>query len=102
MLTFNAKVIDTSATLRLEFVQEAARENKLEHRVKEVATMIADNAPLTLAKMKYRALQAIKANFYRVDLYSCNEMPAACFGPGSYDADLWPFTKKQKPNFFSK
>ena len=57
VLMFTAKTIDANTALRLA-LSESVPEDELEQRVMYIATMIADNAPLTVAAMKYSALQA--------------------------------------------
>ena len=102
MLMFTAKTIDANTALRLGFVQESVPEDELEQRVMDVATMIADNAPLTVAAMKYSALQASKPNPDGMDLTRCNEMVAACFGSDDYKEGRRAFMEKRKPNFAGK
>jgi len=77
-------------------------EDELAQRVMDIATMIADNAPLTVAAMKYNALQAVKPNADRIDLTRCDEMVAACFASDDYKEGRRAFMEKRKPNFAGK
>ena len=102
MLMFTAKTIDANTALRLGFVQEVVPEDELAQRVMDIATMIADNAPLTVAAMKYNALQVVKPNVDRIDLTRCDQMVAACFASDDYKEGRRAFMEKRKPNFTGK
>jgi enoyl-CoA hydratase len=102
MLMFTAKTIDANTALRLGLVQEVLPEDELEQRVTSVATMIADNAPLTVAAMKYISLQVMKANPDGNDLTRCDKMVAACFASDDYKEGRQAFMEKRKPNFVGK
>jgi enoyl-CoA hydratase/carnithine racemase len=96
---FTAKRIDAETALRLGFVQEVVAEDALEHRVMEVAKMIAENAPLTVAAMKHISIQAMKADPDSRDLKTCDDMVAACFASNDYIEGRNAFMAKRKPNF---
>jgi len=102
MLMFTAKTIDANTALRLGLVQEVLPEDEPEQRVTSVATMIADNAPLTVAAMKYILLQVMKANPDGNDLTRCDEMVAACFASDDYKEGRQAFMEKRKLNFVGK
>ena len=64
--------------------------------------MIADNAPLTVAAMKYISMQAMMADSNNRDLETCDEMVAACFASNDYKEGRNAFMEKRKPNFIGK
>ena len=99
LLMFTAKRIDAETALRLGFAQEVVAEDKLEQRVIEVAETIADNAPLTVAAMKYISIQVMKADPNSRDLKTCDDMVAACFASDDYVEGRNAFMEKRKPNF---
>ena len=102
MLMFTAKRIDAPTALRLGFVQDIVAEDQLESRVMEVAEMIAQNAPLTVAAMKYISTQAMKTQPDSDGLKKCDEMVAACFASDDYIEGRQAFMEKRKPNFTGK
>ena len=99
LLMFTAKRIDAETALRLGFAQEVVAEDALEQRVMEIAEMIADNAPLTVAAMKYISIQAMKADPDSRDMKTCDDMVAACFSSNDYKEGRNAFMEKRKPNF---
>jgi enoyl-CoA hydratase/carnithine racemase len=102
MLMFTAKRIDAPTALRLGFVQDVVAEDQLESRVMEVAEMIAQNAPLTVAAMKYISTQAMKTQPDSDGLKKCDDMVAACFASDDYIEGRQAFMEKRKPNFTGK
>ena len=102
MLMFTARTIDANSALKLGLVQEVLIEDELEKRVTAVATMIADNAPLTVAAMKYISLQVMKPTEDEDNLTRCDEMVAACFASDDYEEGRRAFMEKRKPDFAGK
>ena len=68
----------------------------------EVAEMIAQNAPLTVAAMKYISTQAMKTQPDSDGLKKCDEMVAVCFASNDYIEGRQAFMEKRKPNFTGK
>ena len=102
LLMFTAKRIDAETAFRLGFAQEVVAEDALEHRVMEVAEMIAGNAPLTVAAMKFISVQVTKADPESRDLKTCDEMVEACFASNDYKEGRNAFMQKRKPKFIGK
>ncbi len=98
-LMFTAKSIDAETALRLGLVQEVLPAEELEGRVAELAGLIAANAPLTIAAMKYIATQVLEPDPAKRDLKRCDAMVSACFASEDYVEGRSAFMEKRKPDF---
>ena len=102
LLMFTAKRIDADTAFRIGFVQEVVPDDLLEQRVMEIASLIADNAPLTVAAMKFISIQAMEPDPDSRDLETCDKMVAKCFASNDYKEGRRAFMEKRKPDFTGK
>ena len=98
-LMFTAKSVDAETALRLGLVQEVLPAEELEGRVAELAGLIAANAPLTIAAMKFIATQVLEPEPAKRDLERCDALVSACFASEDDIEGRKAFMEKRKPNF---
>ena len=71
---------------------------ELEQYVLDYATMLAGNAPLTIAAVK-RCLIELRRDPGERDIALCNKMVDDCFASEDYIEGRNAFMEKRKPNF---
>ncbi len=98
-LMFSAKSIDAERALILGLVQEVVSEDALSNHVETLAETIASNAPLTVAAMKFIAMQVMNSDPDTRDLTTCDAMVAECFKSEDYVEGRNAFMEKRRPNF---
>jgi enoyl-CoA hydratase/carnithine racemase len=97
-LMFTAERIDAAHALRIGLAQQVVPEAELERTVTEYAGTIAENAPLTVAAMKFISTQVLADPGDR-DLARCEAMVAACFASEDFVEGRRAFMEKRKPEF---
>jgi enoyl-CoA hydratase/carnithine racemase len=95
---YTARRFDAHEALARGLVNEVVPKASLEGRVRELATGIAENAPLTLRSMKLVARELARPD----DLRNVAAMKAsihACFDSDDYREGVRAFLEKRKPRF---
>lgn len=95
---FTARRFGCEEALHWGLLNRAVAPEALAATVMEIATTIADNAPLTVAAVKRIAVEILKDPDSR-DMAACEEMVAACFASGDYKEGRAAFLEKRKPRF---
>ncbi len=98
---FTARRFDAAEALRLGLVSEVLPKADLEEHVREVATAIASNAPLTLrsAKLSFREIEKPpEARDHR----ALGEAIKACYESDDYAEGVRAFLEKRRANFQGK
>ena len=98
-LMFTAKSIDAATAQRLGFVQDVVPAPDLKSHVGDIATAIAENAPLTIEAMKFIGNQVMEPDPEKRDLERCDELVAAYFASEDYIEGRRSFIEKRKPVF---
>jgi enoyl-CoA hydratase len=83
------------------FVSKVVPVAGLESATAEMCTLIAENAPLTVAAAKFAAQQALKDPEER-DLNKAIKMVEACFASEDHKEGRKAFMEKRTPKFVGK
>ena len=97
-LMFTARRIDAAHAQRIGLVQQVVPEAELAGALAEYAGLIAANAPLTVAAMKFISTQVLADPADR-DLELCRAMVDACFASEDFKEGRRAFMEKRKPEF---
>ena len=95
---FTARRFGCEEALHWGLLNRAVAPESLAATVMEIATTIADSAPLTVAAVKRIAVEILKDPDSR-DMAACEEMVAACFASDDYKEGRAAFLEKRKPHF---
>jgi enoyl-CoA hydratase/carnithine racemase len=95
---FTARLFDAQEALTMGLVNRVVGNDALEGYVKDYATTIAANAPLTVDSIKFIVGEACKDELKR-DLMRCEDMVQACFKSADYEEGRAAFMEKRKPVF---
>ena len=95
---FTAKRLSAEEARSLMLVNGVFPKIELEQRVREIATKIAANAPLTLQSAKLVMSEVGRAHSER-DVAAIAESVAACYQSEDYGEGVRAFLEKRAPNF---
>lgn len=97
-ITYSGRRLDAEEALAIGLVQKVLPEAELETFVLDYARTIADNAPLTVASLKFIIGEILKDPAER-DIDACRKMVERCFASEDYVEGRRAFTEKRKPQF---
>lgn len=95
---FTARRYSAAEALAVGLVNAVVPDDRVAAHVEEVARTIADNAPLTVAQVKFTVGEVLKDPAER-DLARVEEMIAACFRSRDYAEGRRAFMEKRRPVF---
>lgn len=98
---FSARKFDAAEALRMGFVSRVVPAAKLDQAVAKYCSMIAENAPLTVAAAKYAVQQWLKDEDQR-DLAKATQLVEACFASEDHKEGRKAFMEKRTPVFKGK
>lgn len=97
-LMFTARRIDAAHALAVGLAQQVVPEDDLDATVAAYARSIAENAPMTVAAMKFVSTQVLADPDAR-DLARCRAMVDACFASEDFKEGRRAFMEKRSPVF---
>lgn len=95
---FTGRQFSAQEALDMGLVNKLLPAAELENHTRELAAMLAGNAPLTIAAVK-RALVELNKDESARDLALCQSMVEACFASEDYKEGQAAFMEKRKPQF---
>lgn len=97
-ILFSARQIEASEALRIGLVNFVCAPDELEQRVRDYATTIAANAPLTIKAAK-AAMRVFERYSQRDDSEAITELVNRCFDSDDYREGRQAFMEKRMPRF---
>jgi enoyl-CoA hydratase len=95
---FTARRFDAEEARVMGLVNRVVADDKVFETAENTARTIAENAPMTLASVKYIVGQTLVTESTR-DLQECDARVKACFGSQDYVEGRRAFLEKRKPQF---
>jgi enoyl-CoA hydratase/carnithine racemase len=95
---FTARQFDADEARLMGFVNRVVPDAEIENYVRDYAAMIAANAPLTIASVKFIVGELMKDPSAR-DLDRCKAMVQRCFASSDYEEGRRAFMEKRKAIF---
>ena len=95
---FTARQFDAAEARDMGLVNRVLPDGEVEAYVKSYAAIIAANAPLTIAAIKFIVGEALKDESKR-DLAACEALVRKCFASRDYEEGRKAFMEKRKPSF---
>lgn len=95
---FTARRFDSEEARIMGLVNRVVEDGKVAEAAEETARMIAGNAPMTVASVKFIVGETVKDETAR-DLAECERRVKACFDSQDYIEGRRAFLEKRKPNF---
>lgn len=95
---FTARRFDAEEARIMGLVNRVVEDGKVAEAAEETAKMIAANAPMTVASVKYIVGQTLVPETER-DLAECDARVKACFDSKDYIEGRRAFLEKRKPDF---
>ena len=97
-ILFSARLFDADEAHSMGLVNRVVEPDKLEENVREYATKMAINAPLTMGAAKLAIREAIKDPGDR-DIKGVSAAVARCFDSDDYQEGVRAFLEKRRPAF---
>ena len=95
---FTARRFDAEEARAMGLVNRVVEDGTVREAAEDMAGMIAANAPITVASVKYIVGEAVKDESAR-DFDECDRRVKACFDSADYTEGRRAFLEKRKPNF---
>jgi enoyl-CoA hydratase len=100
-ILLSARLFDTEEAFAMGLVNRVVDGDKLEESVRDYATKMATNAPLTMRAAKTAIRESLKDPEYR-DGKTVAAMVAQCFDSEDYREGVKAFLEKRRPSFRGK
>jgi enoyl-CoA hydratase/carnithine racemase len=97
-ILFTTRQFNAAEALAMGLVNRALPDAEVETFVRDYASTISANAPLTVNSAKYIVGEAVKPESER-DLQRCADLVAQCFASNDYIEGRKAFMEKRKPKF---